>query len=1501
MNIGQIIHFHNERFFEGAVQLGWVQRRVDQAHQAAEAFVFHGPRYHGAGKAKREGIEGAYKLKDTASFVRDLLSSMRNGVEGREVNPYWLVVAGYGSGKSHLALTCATLLAEPTSETSQSIIEQVARADPEIGAIVAQQIAEMDKPALVLPLDGMAGFHLGNALSRAVFQQLRHHDVDAGAIRDLSPRFQTAEQFVKRNFAVRTDGFGERLPGLNAEQICMRLRENDEAIYTAVDAVYRKANGLPIPVEGQESAQELIETLCSVYCGPDGPFSHVVILFDELGRYLEYASEKPQLAGDFALQQIFQGVQDNSTKVRFVGFIQYELKAYLKRFSGADLRQLQRYITRFDTADKWYLSTNLETIFAHMIGKDEKALRQLWQQTGAERQIQKSWQLLSQCLPGFTRFPVWSDPEHFARVIALGCWPLHPFAVWFLTRQRDLVQSRSALTFIKDVIDRIVNEEVQVNGRLRQVSAAELVVGNMLPELVSAERETGGTIAETLQMLLEKFSGHLDNHQQMVLAGIAVVEKTRIGKQPREIDDALLCEATAMEPASLPAIFKALSELGAVEWNNDLGQYELLSDGATRGQFQQWLRIQQAGFKADGIRDLFVRRGVADIELGNITPDFAQSREISTPDWFFEAQFAHANTVENAIQSAFHEWQQATLAKDAKGKLIYLYLHQDDDPVAVGERVQTVMNRELERLKQPQAPIWIIGIADRKGAFAEHIGRLYLFDEQISAGDQERFRRFIPDERQRSRTVLRDGVQEAIKERLYWIAGFPEIPAGRLRALGLHIFNRGYPDTVPFPFDGFGSTAGGGPADAVQLARGLIARQVNGPWVQSQPKRLQNRVDAVLVQSWKALLPSGKLVAPSEPSVSALYQWLEQVHCDDPQRTLLTSYRALIEPPYGLNASSAALLLGLLLGLDSPPRRIEQAGELVASAEWLQQAFPSQRGRHHLNEDVLAKTCLRFLSEDSEDRWRGLLDRWETEQNYSHMVKLAREAEQMSSVDPLPEALVGTYKYLKDKSGLAYAKLLEVENQIREWERGIEKAEQRSSIEHAIRIGGQVLRQWNEMEESPHWSENYIEECRNLCAFAQSLISLEINNWIPRQTCQTATQVPEFRKRIENEAKWLGELRFRKESEALLQQAYRSIHRVEKLQQFSLTLAKCNDYPRQPEPTDSMPVRILRDEIALGDELINGVKGATAALSQAEIEAHVNAIKQRQKKLHTALKRQLDTLGAMYALQLETKEELREALTKINRLRNIFVGTRDENEINELVVQLERILSDVRASETSGVSVERLEELLTHQIEHQLTVLQEFLKRKEIDPAWDMARIYQALMNEQLDAAKRCSKEWIQPRLELAERISSLDRQSCAALVKELAAAPAYLSAQHFADVKPLQESAQIRISELDELERSTIVADWQQRYLELADVKQLDRHTTEELLQGLHNPPCKFRPEEWAKLTPITNRLTAHLDQMSMDELFTRIERLSESHQRQLLTQLSTLLEGRKATVADH
>ena len=1488
MEIGKLIRFHDERFFEGAVQLCWVQTNEAKARQAAEAFVFHGPRYHAVGAAENDRLEGGYRLKDSASFVRDLLGSIQAGWRGEEQNPYWMVVAGYGSGKSHLALTCAALLGKQDGVT-ESVLEHIDQADEDLGAEVRKQVAQLHKPVLVLPLDGMAGFHLGNALSQAVFAQLRRYGVDASAIRDLSPRFQTAEQFVERNFAFRADSFARHLPGLDTTGICARLRENDEAVYDVVDALYTDANGSPIPVVGQESAQELINTLCEVYCGPDGAFASVVILFDEFGRYLEYAADKPRLAGDAVLQQIFQGVQDNSGKVRFVGFIQYELKAYLIRFGSADLRQLQRYITRFDAAQKWYLSTNLETIFAHMIGKNEAKLTSVWQQAKAGQHWQASWQRLSQSLPGFARFPVWSDLEQFSCVIAQGCWPLHPLATWFLTRQSDIVQSRSALTFIKDVIERTATEEALTDGRLRQISAAELVLQSMLPELIAAERETGATVAETLQMLLEKFQAYLNVEQQRVLAGVAVLAKMRIGKQSQEAMNLLIGEASALEPQIVETALGVLGqELGALEWNRDLGQYELIADAASRGQFQQWLRKKQAGLTTDNVRDLFFLRGEKEAGLGNIETGFGLSRNIRTTEWFFEAQFADVRDVENKIQLAFQEWEKAIEPNNARGRVVYLYLHADDDFEATQAKLQASLRAGLVRTGQPMAPIWVIGIVDRQGVIAEHLGRLHLFDE-ISPDDTERFRRFIHEERNRSQQALKETAEAARNEREFWIAGFAEAPIGRLVAVGEAIFATVYPQALPFPFDGF---ATGGAADAALLMRSLATRQVDGAWVQAQTVKLRNRVQSVLVNSWRALLSNGRLVAPADPNVKAVYLWLQQAHLDQPERTLFESYQALIAPPYGMNASSAGLLLGLLLGLDSPPRRIEQRGEIIASGDWVTAAFPAQK-QHYLKREILESSTLRFLSEDAEGRWRNLLERWESEENYEKKVEMGQQAERMRRADPLPETLEGRYLYLHEKSGEAQAELLAVRANLEKWERGIERAERQNEVGELMRCSSLLLRQREKMEDDPHWSQTYVAECDQLLSQLRQMVSERIADWIPRQSCNTATQVSDFRQRMEKAVASLVSLNFKREAEVLQQQTQRAIMQVEERQRFAITLAKSDDYPRQPDPTESTLVRELRDGIAKGDRLIESIQAAQAALKGDEIVARVNAVKQFQMRLKTMLDRRRQALGSLYNATLDNETSLQETLIKTKRLRDIFIDTPDENELNDLLLQLEHIQTDVSAWETGDVSTERLTELLQQQIPHQLLELAEFFEAREIEPAWDMEAVYQAIATERVGALRRRSTEWVLPKLALEKQIPQMEQNHCKALEQELANSPPFLSADDRQHIERLSNSARQRREELDERQRQAKVTAWQEQFLSLWDIGTLDLHTTEQLLKVVRNPPCELLPQEQVAVEPVMASLTAHLDQLSVDEIIGRIERLSVERQRQILSLLLEWLKG--------
>ena len=159
----------------------------------------------------------------------------------------------------------------------------------------------------------MGDFDLAAELSRQALMRLRDAGLDTSPIEDLWPRFQVAEKFVLRNMELREKEFIARFgEDCNRDFIMEKLREHDEMTFVRVAEIFEQANGYPIRSIGQESPQQLIQTLCETYCGEDGEFKNLLIVFDEFGRYLEFAVERPYIAGDAALQQLFEAVQDNS-------------------------------------------------------------------------------------------------------------------------------------------------------------------------------------------------------------------------------------------------------------------------------------------------------------------------------------------------------------------------------------------------------------------------------------------------------------------------------------------------------------------------------------------------------------------------------------------------------------------------------------------------------------------------------------------------------------------------------------------------------------------------------------------------------------------------------------------------------------------------------------------------------------------------------------------------------------------------------------------------------------------------------------------------------------------------------------------------------------------------------------------------------------------------------------------------------------------------------------
>ena len=433
MKISDLVFFRRDLLFQGAVQIGWFETDHSQSENAAKHFVFHGPDYHGVSEMNIDDAEDQ-RLIDTASFTLDILEHIKEG--GLKDEPFEIAIAGYGTGKSHLGVTLAEMLSDPGGEVANKIVSNINSADQGIGARIRVLLEETEKPYLVVAINGMQDFDLVGEVTRQVLLCLTKKGLNTAPLEDLRPRFKTAQNFTRAFFGSLREEFIEELGSKCTEaDIVHRLKHQDEVAFKAVNDIYERKMGEPIRSVGQESLQQFMRVFKDTYCGQDKPFRGLLLIFDEFGRYLEFAVQKPHIAGSGGLQQLFEGVQENGDSIFLLCFIQYELKAYMSRVAPELRDSLNRYVSRYDSVRKVRLSTNLETLIANLFEKkDQNRLDKYIKQSFSLRDRDALMDKFKRWFPDLKFHALWNDPDLFRQIIQKGCWPLHPASTWFLYR-----------------------------------------------------------------------------------------------------------------------------------------------------------------------------------------------------------------------------------------------------------------------------------------------------------------------------------------------------------------------------------------------------------------------------------------------------------------------------------------------------------------------------------------------------------------------------------------------------------------------------------------------------------------------------------------------------------------------------------------------------------------------------------------------------------------------------------------------------------------------------------------------------------------------------------------------------------------------------------------------------------------------------------------------------------------------------------------------------------
>ena len=422
------------------------------------------------------------------------------------------------------------------------------------------------------------------------------------------------------------------------------------------------------------SAGDILLTVQEELCGEGKPFNKVLLLFDEFGRYIEYTAANPTIAGEAALQQIFEAIQTANGKIIFTGFIQSELKAYLSRIEKT--ANITRYIDRYRTAcENLFLSSNFETILANILKKANPAFDRV---VGAavgryENYHNKIRSALSRWDRSTIKKSVWTSGDLYNSVILKGCFPLHPITVWLLSSSHQWMQQRSTLAFASEMFEQVAQSEIEGTW-LPYIYPVQIIDSGIFNEMLNSEEK--GLVASQYCMLyrdiIVKVGDKLSDLEKTVLKAVLVVNMGRMSFYDK--DDAVTairyCSNTSED--EVKHALKSLEEMhGVVAYDDHSKTYDLIAEANGFNEFRRIFAKYRLGVKVtiDDIDEELLG------QLGMTTPvetSFGQDKHISSTEWSFTRWIVDASEVnEGYLRSAVKATTDNCNGENPRGVLIY--------------------------------------------------------------------------------------------------------------------------------------------------------------------------------------------------------------------------------------------------------------------------------------------------------------------------------------------------------------------------------------------------------------------------------------------------------------------------------------------------------------------------------------------------------------------------------------------------------------------------------------------------------------------------------------------------------------------------------------------------------------------------------------------------------------------------------------------------------------
>ena len=1401
-----VAEYQKEKLCSGAMDLDWYLDDPAKAEKAAYSYIFHGSQYH-SGNVQDNPSVGQNRLIDSVSFVERIVEA----VDGNG-DKMILGIAGYGAGKSHLALVLAELLSG-NENISKRILQEIAEVDTNASLRIASQLSDDHRPFLVVPINGMRNSGLKDLFFSTLVRILDKDGVSKSCLNPFDTRFAYLRETVlnHRNESMidsilHSAGVGSRSDFAN------KMDTFDEDTYKRVSNELR-SNGVSLyPPASTGELKDLIRAVAEELCGDEKPYRGLFILFDEFGKYMSFAAANEAIAGAGIMQQLYEGVNSSTdAPVVLLGLSQLDLKEYQRGTGNLDVsNNMSRYVTRFDAAKKYYLSVCFESLVANLIlVKDQSAVPSF-----NELHTIKALRQMHSALVGYfkasTEYPVWNSFDDFIRVICKGCWPLSPFALWtlsYVVSRNSILQQRSGFNIIANMFEAFKTKPCPESIFL--FSAIDLYDNGLGEEFFNfeANSRTADQTASEYRFLCDKYAQQFTPVHHAVLKAIVLTHKLGAFCNTEQSSKELLCYLSGLPEGTINGALSELNNIfNAVVFNNALRLYDIRSDSMSIFEFKRKIEIFSKEFRYGKtpnelfryVRYVFNQDYFTDIRdsrFHDVECDFAIEHSISSIEWYYKAFVVASNDYLTEIRDIINEKYSTPPSRffDSKGTILYVIIPKSENFTNVYSGIMDIY-KNAENKFETMLPVMSLLVVDEDGNLEESCIDLAMLDNLPDSAKQE-FGTMIQKYRNELISRLDNAIEKGMQKKCYVYPD--ENICGSLRKAGSLIFNKIYPKAISFEIDGFSSESSNGGSSIIEFIGKLTKPGVSASSFNSLRIKEKNRCRTLLESGWGIFGSDGSVKKyPSEEVIKELFETIDKNLEETHSLSVYGLSEWLTKAPYGCNSSQATLLVFVYFSSRLLDLEFRNHGDLIELSSFVDNktAFTSKTAAmvKKVWEGVEAVAAIH-----DDTKWNKLVRQWKVAENIQQIVSCYKEAEALLRMNiTVPATLISDYSECMNKSREAAAQLDKWITESQSLEKKMYSNMENESVRRVLNGLCRYMSIYHDTIGSGHFSisENMEESYEQVVDEVSEYLASHIDTWfndhpLP-QLAKTNDEFKELKMSYESLAKEFQEVGLTNIADEINVRFSRLVDRTrvyrdyknvksevtDKLKQLE-ALIKSGIYTASQADIFKQQLKELQNKIAsFPSQNLSILQGCNFNDCSEEIKNLLSKVKESSQEMRDRFSMLLDENIASYS----DLDKIENDITQVLR----FFGNSDSNDddyqdaklLADEVSLLKEAYNDFRNGDYDQTGLDEAVDTWTKKIQ---TALNE-------DSIYDDSEVLHVLAEEVSEKKVKYGSDWISS---MEDRFSNCH------------------SANEYYDLLTKLEAGPVFLSEKDKLRKESLIA----------------------------------------------------------------------------------------------